>query len=539
MTAPAPPPRAYSYVRFSTVEQRKGTSLERQTAAARKYAEEHGLELDTELDLQDLGVSGFRLKNAETGALGLFLRAVEDGRVPKGSYLLVENIDRLTRSNMFDAQTLFMNILRAGITVVTLTNNQTYSRESINTDPTQTLFLVVELMRANQESARKGQLVSDAKERKRQRLMSGETLAKPYTKQTPAWIAWNAEDKSYQLIPERADVVRFVFQQSDAGWGLDRVARALNMRGEPTWGAVGSKRKGDHWRGSYLRKIVASKAPIGMFTPHKTTHERDTGRRKDIPLDAVALWPAVVDEELYWRVSRRTQARAPRGKNADRAPTNAFAGVLRCARCGGTVIRVSKGVAHGRGRENVYLVCARAHNRAHGCEYLAVRYRDVEDAFKSNVEHVIRTAPRGKNTAAIDRRINNLLVGVELLESETRDAAEFAAQEKTPAARELFRAKEAELERTRATLRDLRGQRNTLTTASVRSRLKEVYEAFSAEPLSPATANAAVKQAIKTITLDAREATLALLWHHSEESQVISFVSPHKDWTPTLPEATG
>lgn len=50
-------PKAYSYIRFSSSRQREGTSLERQAAKAKEYAAEHGLELDTELNLRDLGVS--------------------------------------------------------------------------------------------------------------------------------------------------------------------------------------------------------------------------------------------------------------------------------------------------------------------------------------------------------------------------------------------------------------------------------------------------------------------------------------------------
>ncbi|MGY4300574.1 hypothetical protein ACVWXN_008669 [Bradyrhizobium sp. i1.4.4] len=71
--------RAYSYVRFSTPSQAAGASLQRQTEKAAKYALEHGLTLDTELNMTDLGVSAYRGKNAHTGALGGFLKAVEAG----------------------------------------------------------------------------------------------------------------------------------------------------------------------------------------------------------------------------------------------------------------------------------------------------------------------------------------------------------------------------------------------------------------------------------------------------------------------------
>src|ERR1700747_3247772 len=90
-------PRCYSYLRFSTPEQRKGDSLRRQTVAAEEYAKRHGLALDTELNLRDLGISAFRGNNVAVGALGAFLKAIRDGLVPKGSLLLVESLDRVSR----------------------------------------------------------------------------------------------------------------------------------------------------------------------------------------------------------------------------------------------------------------------------------------------------------------------------------------------------------------------------------------------------------------------------------------------------------
>src|SRR5260370_19931998 len=70
-------PKAYSYVRFSTPDQMKGDSFERQTRKAAEYASAHGLDLDTTLTFRDLGVSAFRGKNAQTGALTAFVDAVE------------------------------------------------------------------------------------------------------------------------------------------------------------------------------------------------------------------------------------------------------------------------------------------------------------------------------------------------------------------------------------------------------------------------------------------------------------------------------
>src|ERR1700680_1325770 len=99
--------KAYSYLRFSTSEQMRGDSYRRQTQLALEYAERRGLELDTTLSLNDLGVSAFRGKNARTGALAAFLQAVDAGLVPDGSLLLVESLDRVTRQDPWDALPVF------------------------------------------------------------------------------------------------------------------------------------------------------------------------------------------------------------------------------------------------------------------------------------------------------------------------------------------------------------------------------------------------------------------------------------------------
>ena len=124
-------PKAYSYIRFSTPEQAKGDSFRRQTEASRKYAEDHGLVLDTSLNLFDQGLSGYTGENRTKGALSVFIRAVETGLVPKGSVLLVESLDRLSRDKIMEQIALITSLINAGITVVTLINGQVLSKETL------------------------------------------------------------------------------------------------------------------------------------------------------------------------------------------------------------------------------------------------------------------------------------------------------------------------------------------------------------------------------------------------------------------------
>ncbi|SFM30692.1 recombinase family protein [Methylobacterium pseudosasicola] len=119
-------PVAYSYIRMSRPEQLRGDSLRRQLEAARKWAVGRGIELDE--GLRDIGVSAYRGKNRTEGALGAFLSMVEDGRVARGSYLVMESLDRLSREAVVEALPRFMDIVNAGVTIVTLIDGQEYSK---------------------------------------------------------------------------------------------------------------------------------------------------------------------------------------------------------------------------------------------------------------------------------------------------------------------------------------------------------------------------------------------------------------------------
>jgi DNA invertase Pin-like site-specific DNA recombinase len=506
-------PKAYSYIRFSTPRQREGHSLERQTVKAVEYAAEHGLELDTELNLKDLGVSGYRKKNARTGALGLFFNAVNEGRVPRNSYLLVENIDRLTRADIPDAMTLFLSLITNGIVVVTLTNRQAFSRDSLIKDPNTIFFIVLELIRANQESARKGALIAAAREKKRQDLWKG--VPKPYSRQCPAWLKWSEEACKFVVLEERAAIVRAIYEKADQGWSHDRIARWLNTQRTPTWGS--GKRQATHWHGSYILKITKSAAAIGTFIPRRTEHDELTGARRDVPLDpARNYYPSVVDRDLFERVRARTSATAPRGRNAGRVTTSIFAGLIKCAHCRGTVTRLSKG-------DYVYLVCSKAHAKG-DCEYMAVPYKAVEQAFTSNVDLLIEEAPRGNDSEADNRLLRGLEVHADNLGEEAQALLDEWLETRSPSVRRKQRDKELEWEEATKRLREARERRDRLAQPFVMRRLEALRAALTAKPLDVGEANKAMKDTIEMLVLDPKQARLDVYWR---DADVVGYVFVH------------
>jgi DNA invertase Pin-like site-specific DNA recombinase len=197
------PAKAYSYTRFSTPEQAKGDSATRQAQYAQRWCERHDIELDNELTFRDEGVSAYEGTNAEKGALGAFLRAVENGDVPRGSYLLVESLDRISRQKPHKAVRLMGDIIEHGVTVVDLSDNEKeYSEETLEQDNSALIMMVLRFARANEESALKSARVAAARERQRQKFASNEPLTQAYTRQLPGWLRWNENTKTIEATKQ-------------------------------------------------------------------------------------------------------------------------------------------------------------------------------------------------------------------------------------------------------------------------------------------------------------------------------------------------
>lgn len=512
-------PKAYSYVRFSTPEQAKGDSLRRQTELARDYAAKHGLDLDGELTFQDLGVSAFRGRNAQTGALGAFLEAVRNGTVIVGSYLIVEALDRVSRQTVRLAVRTMEDIVSAGINVVDLQDGgKVYNTETLDGDPMAFLIMGIRFMRAHEESARKSGLVSAAYEQKRKDA-ANTSVRKPFTRMLPAWLRWDDNLTKFVAIPERAKVLQRIFRKAHDGFGANTIARELNEDGIETWD--GRKHKADYWQPRYVQKLLTNRAVLGTFTPHHALKDA-TGKRTRTPLKPIEkYWPAVVDRDVFDDVNARLKATAPRGRNADALPKSVFAGVLKCARCGATVTRVSKG-------EYVYLVCTNANIGVEGHPYHAVRYQAVEDALTTNVGAIVRDAPRGRNTEAIEKEIARLEQRAERLAEDAEDLAALAASEKSEAARRQLRAKEQEAEQARTSARELRNTRDTLASANVSRRLKVLKDTLTNGHLDVTLANRALKEAVRAVVIDPERGTLAIHWHHADKpTDGVPFHSRH------------
>lgn len=520
-------PKAYSYRRFSTPAQEQGDSLRRQTAMAEAWAERRGVPLDTELNLTDRGVSAFTGANKDVGNLGAFLRAVEDGTVPQGSWLLVENLDRLSREPVFDASYTMQGIIRQGVTVVDLSDGQgrEYNMATLRSDQglMNLMAMLWSFARGNQESEQKARRVGEAYANKRAVFASDQKLTKPYTKRLPAWIRWSDEKSDYELIEERATLLRWMFEMADEGMGAHSIAAHLNDTKEDTWGAGGWKAK--FWHHSYIRKLLTNKAAIGIFVPHRVVKVEGQRTKQRIPQEPIAhRFPAAVERELFERVNARLSTTEARGKNANAPVRSIFAGVMKCQHCDGTVTRVNKG-------EHVYLVCSTAHAKAGTHPYESVPYDQAVRAFKRDLHRTLDSAPIGKDTGELEREIEDTRLNVGAAEDAVNEWVELHfADRRSEAIKEKLNSAEQALEAERSKLKELEERRDMLANTNVEKRLAAVGRALTAEPMDTEAANKALRGAVRKMVMRPQEGRLDILWHHAEEPQETLFMTSRFDW---------
>jgi len=90
--------------------------------------------------------------------LGRFVLAIQSGAVSKGSILIAENLDRISRQGPKIARELFKEIVDKGVDVhiLNITTKLTYGWEN---HPRYSVIVDLELDRAFKESERKSQLI--------------------------------------------------------------------------------------------------------------------------------------------------------------------------------------------------------------------------------------------------------------------------------------------------------------------------------------------------------------------------------------------
>jgi hypothetical protein len=269
---------------------------------------------------------------------------VERGDIPRGSYLLVESLDRLSRTQVMDALGLFTGILRSGITIVTMgPPEQVYTWEGINGDFGQLIITLTVMARAHEESQRKSERIRAAFANKRALSQRGvRTNSSP-----PRWITATQVVKGEYAyaLNDRAPLIGWIFERSAQGVGFDRIAKELNGRGEPTL-----KPSTQGWFFTSVANIVQNRAAIGEYQPHEEVEGKRVPRG-----DAITdYYPRVITDDLFLR-AQKIRHRNRNGGRGGRHFTNLLDGMAHCSHCRSKMYIINNSPNN---KQYTYLVCS-------------------------------------------------------------------------------------------------------------------------------------------------------------------------------------
>jgi DNA invertase Pin-like site-specific DNA recombinase len=359
--------KAYSYIRFSTPEQLKGDSLRRQLEASRQYAKEHNLSLDE--NMQDLGLSAFKGINRLKGAFGKFLQLVEAGKIERGSILIVENLDRLSRQEVLEALNVFTSIIQAGISIVTLQDGMKYSKESITDNWAQLIISITYMARAFDESKRKSQRVSASWVNKRRGAINGERVL---TTNIPYWLKVSDDKKSFKVIEERGNIISMIYEMKLEGKGSEKIAKILNKTN--LWKPPAREGKPPSWSASYIDKLLhGDRRLIGEFQPCLKIDGKPVKTGDPIK----GYYPSVISLEKFNFVQALIEQNKKIKGNAggrDGRMNNLFGHLAKCSYCGYSMLyrKISDSLS--------YLECEKSKRRGMVCKGSRIRYDLIEES---------------------------------------------------------------------------------------------------------------------------------------------------------------
>jgi DNA invertase Pin-like site-specific DNA recombinase len=424
--------------------QSEGDSIRRQTEATEAYCKKHGLILTDAYRLRDMGKSAYKGKHrSDTGALGQLEKQVAAGKIPKGTVLIVENLDRLSREDIISAQLLLLNLIKNGIEIVALTDNERrYSEESVNANPFELMISIMVLSRAHEESKTKSY-------RSTQSWLERHKLAaegKHVNIRLPSWL--ESRNGKYVVIPEKVNVIKHIFELYMSGYGTQTIATMLIKDKIPN---IARTQKGrcDQWHPTIVQRILKSKELIGFYM----------GVRPEVP----KFFPVVISESEFYAAQAKLKERYHYNGQRTHNP-HPFSHLIKCSRCGRSIVK-----AHGNGYR--YLQCHGA--RVKLCNPNTIPYYPLEQALLRIIASTDAATFSMDDSAALDaqHKIDTLQGRLKELQEKLKTAEQFFIQTPSEAGAKILQQLELEQAQLKKQLEE---ERNGTFLVDYRANWKEV-----------------------------------------------------------------
>lgn len=385
-------PRVISYARFSSRKQAKGLSLSRQVEAAEEWCKKNGYTLESGDQYKDEGRSAFSGDNSSTGSLGVIHRKLLAGEIERGTILIVEALDRVTRLPLSKALTLMMSLVQNGLVVVTLSDEKVWNEETLN-DLGNFMMSIVTLYRGHQESEYKSKRLR--KTFKKHRTMGSQEAFGS----APGWLSRDSKTEPWTVDLEKAEVVRRVFELSAAGFGSKLIAKKAN---DEKWQVVTRNAKpGASWHAQMPGQLLRNRAVLGELQHRIRTHEAHVQHWQGLIVGEPIkdYYPRIVSDDL-WNQSRASIRSRAVAKRRDAHYYNVFSGLMYCGHCGAPIQRKSERAGHSHGQ----LQCSDKLAGKTECKTMSVNKADpsILDAIYGYAVEFMGTAEREAASTDLD-----------------------------------------------------------------------------------------------------------------------------------------
>ncbi|MCU8611316.1 recombinase family protein [Klebsiella pneumoniae] len=388
-------PQLYSYIRWSTDRQDKGTTRNRQLAAAKAYADENGLEM---VEILEPGVSAFRGKN-RTEKLGGFIDAVKNNAIPSDSYLYCENLDRISRDQVDKALSLFLELIGLGLTIITGMDRKVYNRDTIRQNPTDLMISILMFIRGNEESETKsnrtvGNVVALVERHKEGLPVNIKSVGRH-----PFWI--DDTGSQYEAVKKHPfywNIAREIIDMFLSGNGVYSVKKYLDEK-------YPNGLKGREWDYQVLKKMRDNRALIG---------ERTINLR-GVPYKLENYYPWLCkDEAEFFLLEKRKQQNNYKSKKegADTIKLLSGLSILRCSKCGGTMHSFMN---HGKAR----YICTNGVHLQKNCSGWSITAQLVEHCtmIALLIGYMDKSRKNGSDTTLIEEELNEKEKFIKALDS--------------------------------------------------------------------------------------------------------------------------
>lgn len=367
--------KAYSYIRYSSPKQRWGDSKRRQYDLTQEYCDKNNLDLVEKYE--DLGISGYKSKtgnkHTDQEALQKLIEDIDEGRIPEGSVLIVENLDRLSREHITDALSQFMALLKK-IDIYTSSDGKLYESSRDPSALAMDLIISITVMtRAHEESAIKSSRLKASWDNKRANITN-----KKLSPNGPHWLKLNEDGTDFLLLPERVATIQKIYQLTKEGYGATRLVKYLNdnLDKHPSPGRRHRNSNNEleptnHWASTTVKRILQDKSVMGEYQPHKGNNSNRKAIGEPIP----DYYPQIISPDDFYSVQGvKAQRKVGKGRTST-SFSNLFRGFLYCGECHKPMEYTNKGKPPKGGQ---YLVCSSA-KRGAGCTNTKhYRYKPLE-----------------------------------------------------------------------------------------------------------------------------------------------------------------